>query len=57
MITFGNLKLVIHIVESETLTKASEKMHLSQSALSHQLKDLEQKLGAQIFCETVRSCT
>jgi len=49
MITFSSLKLVWNIVNSGTLTKAAEKMYLSQSALSHQLKDLEHKLGTKIF--------
>lgn len=41
--------LVKTIVEQGSLTKASEELYLSQSALSHQLKDLEAKVGVPVF--------
>lgn len=41
--------MVKTIVEEGSLTKASEKLFVSQSALSHHLKRLEDALGAQIF--------
>jgi LysR family transcriptional regulator for metE and metH len=44
-----HLKLVKAIVEEGSITKAIDKLHLTQSALSHQLKEAEQQLGTKIF--------
>lgn len=44
-----HLKLVKAIVEEGSITKAIDKLHLTQSALSHQLKEAEYQLGTQIF--------
>jgi LysR family transcriptional regulator for metE and metH len=43
------LKLIKAIVEEGSITKAIDKMHLTQSALSHQLKEAEYHLGTKIF--------
>jgi LysR family transcriptional regulator for metE and metH len=44
-----HLKLVKSIVEQGSLAKAIGKLHLTQSALSHQLKEAEFQLGTRIF--------
>lgn len=44
-----HLLLVKTIVEQGSLTRASEELYLSQSALSHQLRDLESRLGLPVF--------
>ncbi len=44
-----HLRLVETIAREGTLSRAGEKLHLSQSALSHQLKDLEQELETSLF--------
>lgn len=44
-----HLKLVKAIVEEGSITKAISKLHLTQSALSHQLKEAEYQLGTNIF--------
>ncbi len=44
-----HLKLIKEVAETKSLTKAKDKLFLSQSALSHQLKELENELGAQLF--------
>lgn len=44
-----HLRLVRAIVEDGSLAKAINTLHLTPSALSHQLKEAEQQLGAQIF--------
>ncbi|MBC9909578.1 LysR family transcriptional regulator [Chitinophaga varians] len=49
MITSNDLQLVAHIVAEGSLTKAADKMYLTQSALSHQLKDLEKRAGLPMF--------
>ncbi|OJV14333.1 MAG: LysR family transcriptional regulator [Dyadobacter sp. 50-39] len=44
-----HLKLVKAIVEEGSITNAINKLHLTQSALSHQLKEAEYQLGTKIF--------
>jgi ubiquinone/menaquinone biosynthesis C-methylase UbiE len=49
MIEIRHFKLVDTVSKVGSLKKAAEKLFLTQSALSHQLKELETYLGAQIF--------
>lgn len=44
-----HFRLIKTIVEEGGVTKASSKLYLTQSALSHQLKEAEIQLGAKIF--------
>jgi len=44
-----HLRLIKAIVEEGSITKAIDKLHLTQSALSHQLKEAEYQLGTKIF--------
>ena len=44
-----DLKLVVAVEEHGTLTRAGHFLHLTQSALSHQLKDLEAQVGVNLF--------
>lgn len=43
------LRLIKAIVEEGSITRAIDKLHLSQSALSYQLKEAELQLGTPIF--------
>ncbi|MEM1328492.1 MAG: methyltransferase domain-containing protein [Bacteroidota bacterium] len=43
------LKLITTIDECGSLNKASQQLHLTPSALSHQLKNLEEQLGLAVF--------
>jgi hypothetical protein len=44
-----DLRLVAAIFELGNLTRAGQHLHLTQSALSHQLADLEQRVVGMLF--------
>lgn len=47
-----HFKLVKTIVEEGNIANSSERLFLTQSALSHQLKELESRLGFKVFNRT-----
>src|SRR5262245_540013 len=44
-----HLRLVAAIADAGTMTAAADRLHLTQSALSHQLRDIEGRVGAPFF--------
>src|SRR5262245_53336708 len=44
-----HLKLVREVSAAGSLTRAGAALHLTQSALSHQLRDIESRLGTPLF--------
>ena len=44
-----HLRLVSAVADVGSLTRAGGRLHLTQSALSHQLRDIESRLGAALF--------
>jgi LysR family transcriptional regulator for metE and metH len=49
-----HLKLVATVAEEGSVTRAANRLHLTQSALSHQLRDVEERLGVSLFQRTAR---
>ncbi len=49
------LRYAVALAEAKSFTKAAEKMFVVQSALSQQVRRLEQELGVQLFERTTRT--
>jgi len=49
MLEIRHLRTLVTLREAESLVEAAERLHLTQSALSHQIKDLEERLGLPLF--------
>lgn len=49
-----HLKCFLHVLEAGGLSQASQRMHLTQSALSRQIRQLEEHLGVALFARTGR---
>lgn len=51
------LKYFLVVAREENITRAAEILHISQSALSKQMMQLEEELGARLFVRGKRSMT
>jgi len=49
-----NLQAIVAVVEAQSLTKASARLCVTQSAVSRRLQQLEETLGASLFDRTQR---
>jgi DNA-binding transcriptional LysR family regulator len=49
LIEFRHLKYIIAVAEEGNITKAAERLFVSQPALSKQIKDIEDEIGIPIF--------
>lgn len=54
MIELKHLKTLNSLRDTGSLTATATALHLTQSALSHQIKDLEARIGGQLFLRKTR---
>ena len=49
-----HLRIVAEVARTESVTRAADRLNVTQSAVSHQLRELEDKLGTPIFVRSGR---
>ncbi|WP_265484538.1 MULTISPECIES: LysR family transcriptional regulator [unclassified Lactobacillus] len=54
---FNQIRYFISVVKNKNFTKAAEECHISQPAISQQIKELESELGVQLLERIGRSFT
>jgi DNA-binding transcriptional LysR family regulator len=55
MLDSQQLRAFVSVADHASVTRAAEAMHLTQSAVSAQIKRLEEQLGCRVFDRTTRS--
>ena len=53
-IELKHLRTILAIHEAGSLQKATEKLNMTQSALSHQLRHIKEQIGVEIFVPETR---
>jgi DNA-binding transcriptional LysR family regulator len=51
------LRAFVAVKEAGGFTRAAQRLHLTQSAVSHQIRRLEEKVGRPLLCRTTRMLT
>ena len=55
MLDSQQLRAFVSVADHGSVTRAAEAMHLTQSAVSAQIRRLEEQLGCRVFDRTTRS--
>ena len=51
------LRAFVAVTEAGGFTRAAQRLHLTQSAVSHQIRRLEEQVGRPLICRTTRTLT
>ena len=49
-----HLRLVAEVARAQSVTRAADRLNVTQSAVSHQLRDIEERLGVPLFVRSGR---
>ena len=49
LVEFRHLKYIVAVAETGNITRAAERLYVSQPSLSKQIRDIEEEIGVQIF--------
>jgi LysR family transcriptional regulator for metE and metH len=49
-----HLRLIMEVARTESVTRAADRLNVTQSAVSHQLREIEEQLGTPIFIRSGR---
>lgn len=49
-----HLRLVMEVARTESVTRAADRLNVTQSAVSHQLREIEEQLGTPVFIRSGR---
>src|SRR5690242_14554811 len=49
-----HLRIVAEVARAESVTRAADRLNVTQSAVSHQLRELEDRLGTPLFVRSGR---